>query len=120
MKKNILLVITLFISFFAHAQQQIKIEELNKHIGDSVTVCTKIYGGIYLDKSSEKITLLNAGGVYPNAPLTLLIKANTRKQFKEAPESYFKNKNVCISGKLILYKEKPEIIINDAKQIEVK
>ncbi len=120
MKKNLLLTITLLVSAFAHAQQLIRIEELSKHLGDSVTVCTKIYGGIYLDKSNGTPTLLNAGGAYPDAPLTLLIWADARLQFKNPPEVFYKDKNVCISGKIILYKEKPEIVIYDEKQIAVK
>ncbi len=104
----------------AAAQKEIKIDELDKHIGDSVTVCTKIYGGVFLDRSKGTPTLLNAGGTYPGSPLTVYIGTEARAQFKEAPEIFFKEKEVCITGKLILYKEKPEIIIYDEKQLVIK
>jgi micrococcal nuclease len=48
-----------------------------------------------------------------------LIWGDNRKQFKEAPDSFYKDKNVCITGRIKLYKGKPEIEIYDEKQIEV-
>ncbi len=126
MKKSGLAALALLLAFTAMAQQEITIDQLDKHIGDSVKICTKIYGGIYLDRSKGSPTLLNAGGTYPNAPLTILIRDEARKKFslgpsgKEAPEVFFKDKEICVTGKLILYKEKPEIVVYDEKQIVLK
>jgi hypothetical protein len=119
MKNISLALVAILFAIAAHAQQPIKIEDLSKHIGDSVTVCTKIYGGIYLDRSKGTPTLLNAGGSYPNNPLTVLLWADARAQFKEAPEVFFKDKDVCITGKVILYKDKPEIIVYSTEQLKV-
>lgn len=102
------------------AQKEITIGELNQHVGDSVTVCTKIYGGIFLDRSKDSLTLLNAGGNYPNAPLTLVVRINARKTFKEAPEVFYKDKDVCVAGKIVLYRDKPQIELYDEKQLIVK
>lgn len=111
--------LVLFLSIFAKAQQEVKIDDLNNHTGDSIKVCTKIFGGIYLEKSKGAPTLLDAGGKYPDAPLTLLIWGEARKQFKEAPDYFYKNKDVCITGRIKLYKGKPEIEIFNEKQIQV-
>jgi hypothetical protein len=121
MKKGLIAsFISLMLFTSVKGQQLISIDSLHQHIGDSVTVCTKIYGGIFLDRSKDQPTLLNAGGRYPDAPLTILIGLEARKKFAEAPELFFKDKEVCITGKIILYKEKPEIIIYEEKQILVK
>lgn len=119
-KRSCLAAATVLLSITASAQKEITIEELDKHVGDSVTVCTKIYGGIFLDRNKDSLTLLNAGGVYPNAPLTLVVRINTRKNFREAPELFYKGKDVCISGKIVLYRDKPQIELYDEKQILVK
>lgn len=120
MKKLSLLLLSSLSCVLLYAQQTVKIEDISSHVGDSVTICTKIYGGIYLDHSKGTPTLLNAGGSYPNAPLTLVIWADARGKFKTPPEEFYKDKTVCITGKVILYKEKPEIIIYDEKQLVVK
>ncbi|NOT50031.1 MAG: hypothetical protein HOP10_01990 [Chitinophagaceae bacterium] len=116
MKKFTLAVITAFLCITAQAQKEIRIEDITSHVGDSVTVCAKVYGGIYLDRSN--LTLLNVGGAYPNAPLTLVIRQ--REKFKEAPETFYKDKEVCITGKIVLYKEKPQIELYEERQIAVK
>ena len=107
-------------SVAVHGQQEIKMDDLPKHVGDSVTVCTKIYGGIFLDRSKDTPTLLNAGDKYPNAPLTVVIWADARQMFKEKPELLFKDKDVCITGKISLFKDKPQIVVYSEKQIVVK
>jgi hypothetical protein len=99
MKIKFLKITALLLPPTVQAQQEIKIDELNKHIGDSVTVCTKVYGGIYLDRSKDTPTLLNAGGNYPDAPLTILIWSEARKQFKEAPEVFIKTKIFALQAK---------------------
>jgi hypothetical protein len=118
-KISLLLTASLF-TVLAHAQKEVSVDSLKNHIGDSVKVCTKIYGGIYLDRSKGTPTLLNAGAAYPNAPLTLFIRADARKTFKEAPEVFYKDKEVCICGRVRLYKDKPEIEVYDEKQLVVQ
>ena len=114
------LAILLLCTIASKAQNTISIDEVQKHVGDSVKICTRIYGGIYLDRSQNKPTFLNAGAAYPNALLTLVIWGDVRSRFKEAPETYYKDKEICVTGKIILYKDKPEIIIYDEKQISLK
>lgn len=120
MKRMIVFVVFALISLAGYSQTAIKLEDIGRHEGDSVKVCTKIFGGKYFDQSKNKLTLLNAGAAYPDNPLTLVIHEEVRQKFAEAPEVTFKNKEVCITGKLILYKGKPEIIIHDLNQISLE
>jgi len=83
-----------------------------------VKICSKIYGGKYLEQTKGSSTFLNVGGNYPDAPLTLVIWNDVRKQFKYMPEDILKGKDVCIYGKIILYKNKPEIVISNPNQIQ--
>jgi hypothetical protein len=46
----------------------------------------------------SNMTLLNLGAYYPNQMLTVVIKAADRSKFKD-PETYFKGRNVCVTGK---------------------
>ncbi len=100
------------------AQQEIKIEGVKSHVGDSIKVCTKIFGGKFLESAKGTPTFLNAGGDYPNAPLTLVIWADARKDFKNKPEEYYTGKEVCITGKVELFRDKPQIVINKEDQIK--
>lgn len=110
----------LFLGFSASAQTKITPDEAAKHIGDSVTVCGKIFGGRYFDRSENKITLLNMGAAYPQSPLTIVIEANSRKNFSNKPEEFYANKEVCVTGVVKEYKGKPQIIIAEEAEIVVK
>ena len=120
MKKLFSLMICLTAGFFAMAQQEIKIEDAAKHEGDSVKLCTKIFGSKYFENSSRSPTLLNAGAKYPDAPLTIVIFGESRPAFKNKPEEFYTDKQVCVTGKVVIYKGKPEIIITTEAQIVVQ
>jgi len=120
MKIGLVALTAILLSATGYAQQPIKMDELGKHVGDSVTVCTKIFGGVFLDRSKNTPTLLNAGGNYPDAPLTLVIWADARERFENKPELFYKDKEVCITGRISLYKEKPQIVIYDERQLTIR
>lgn len=120
MKKIIAILSFSLATTIACAQQEIKIEDAAKHEGDSVTICTKIFGGRYFENSNRAPTLLNAGAKYPDAPLTIVIFGENRTAFKNKPEEFYIDKKVCVSGKIVIFKGKPEIIVTEEKQIVVK
>jgi len=93
----------LLLSIIVLAQTEIKLEDVKNHVGDSVKLKTKIYGGKYLENAKGSPTFLNVGDNYPNAPLTLVIWEDVRKQFPSAPEELCKDKEVWITGKVQLY-----------------
>ena len=102
-----------------HAQTSIALEDVSKHIDDSVIVCGKVADMRYFETSKNKPTFLNIGAKYPNQQLTLVIWETVRTQFTGKVEDLY-NKDVCITGRIILYKGKPEIIIEKPEQIVVK
>ena len=120
MKKIIGSAAIFLLSAVANAQTEIKIEDAAKHEGDSVTICTKIFGARYFETSNRSPTLLNAGAKYPDAPLTIVIFGENRAAFKNKPEEFYPDKNICVTGRIVIYRGKPEIIISDEKQILVK
>jgi len=102
------------------SQTQIKLDEVKDHIGDSVTVCGKVYSARFVSDATNQPTFLNLGAAYPNQLLTVVIWGDVRKQFKVYPEDTFIQKEVCITGKIELYKDKPQIVIKQNTQILCK
>ncbi|MFM6924269.1 MAG: hypothetical protein ACKOU7_02110 [Ferruginibacter sp.] len=120
MRSVIILLISLFCITAAKAQTSIRLEEVSKHVGDSVTVCGLVADMRYFENSKNKPTLLNIGAKHPDAPLTVVIWENTRSLFTTGKVEELLNKNICITGRIILYKEKPEIIIDLPEQIVIQ
>jgi hypothetical protein len=114
MKNLIILSVLVLSSFIGFSQTKITAQEASKHIGDSVLVLDKVYGGIIL---SNAMTLLNVGNDFPNHLLVVMIRSEDRAKFKFKPEEQFKGKQVIISGRLIEYKGKPAISVSALGQI---
>jgi hypothetical protein len=81
--------------------------DLAKHIGETVKVCSKVYG----HKDFGSMVLVNMGGEYPNSLFTVVLRG-------DAKGLELDGKLICINGKVIDYKGKPEIVVTDPKQVE--
>lgn len=103
----------------ASAQMTIKAEDISQHVGDSVKICSKVFSARYFEQSKNSPTLLNMGAAFPNQLFTVVIWSEVRKQFETAPDVFFLNKTVCVTGKVELFKDKPQIVLHSKEQIEV-
>jgi hypothetical protein len=118
MKKLLFVLVVTFICSTGFAQTFTP-EEAGKHVGDSVKVCGKIFGGRFLETSNGAPTLLNMGAAYPKNPFTIWVAGTVRAKMGTALEITLKDKDVCVTGVVTLYKEKPEMKVFDSAQIEV-
>jgi hypothetical protein len=116
--KYLLLIALAGFSATACAQKEIKIGDARSHVGDSVKIYSKIYGGKYLEAAKGSPTFLNLGAAYPDALLTVVIWSDSRKLFKKPPEEYYKGADVCVTGRIQMFNEKPVIIISNPNQIQ--
>ncbi len=80
-----------------------------------MTVCSRIYGV----RSTDKITQINVDAPFPNSPLTVIIFASSYDKFSLPLTDYYKDKNVCVTGKIELYKGKPQIIVDNPERIKI-
>lgn len=86
-------------------------------MGDSVTLIGKVASGRYFAQGEGSPTLLNLGAPYPNQLLTVVIRSAARKEFSGAPEKDLLNKDVKVTGKVELYKGKPQVVVYKAAQL---
>lgn len=105
MRALIIPLILLFTAIQGYSQKTIPLEDVGKHIGDSVTVCGNVSSVRYLETAKNTPTFINLGKAFPNHSLTIVIWSEVRKQFETAPEVLFKDKEVCVTGRIELYKE---------------
>lgn len=89
--------------------------EAARHVGETATITNKVDG---VHQSSKGHIFLNMGGKYPNQAFTAFIPSASAAQFPN-PQQY-EGRTVAVSGKITLYKGKPEIIVNSPSQISSK
>src|SRR5437899_8430310 len=89
--------------------------EAAKHVGEIATITDKVEG---VHQSGKGNIFLNMGGKYPNQAFTAFIPTASAAQFSN-PQQY-EGKTVAVSGKINLYRGKPEIIVTNVSQIIIK
>jgi hypothetical protein len=89
----------------------IRPEDAEQHLNESVQVMGKVYGV----KDFGTMVLVNLGAAYPNNPLTVVLRSEARELNKT-----LQGKTILVSGLLISYKNKPEIVVTSASQIQVQ
>jgi DNA/RNA endonuclease YhcR with UshA esterase domain len=112
--------LTLFVAVFAgfviaQAPPNYTAAEAAKHVGETATVTDRVDG---VHQSGKGNIFLNMGGKYPNQAFTAFIPSASASQFPN-PQQY-EGRTVAVSGKITLYKGKPEIIVNSPSQVSVK
>lgn len=88
--------------------------EAAKHIGKTATVTNKVDG---VHQSGKGNIFLNMGGKYANQAFTAFIPAGSAGQFSDYRK--YDGETVAVSGKITLYRGKPEIIVTSPSQLSV-
>jgi hypothetical protein len=88
----------------------ISIGDASKAIGQTVNITSKAYSY----KELNNMTLVNLGAEYPHQLLTLVLKGSAKKLAKE-----IEGKTISVTGKIEMYKDKPEIVVIDPKQVQI-
>ena len=122
---SVLLVVLFGFVSIIFAQQTIKTEEAGKYIGQQKTVCGKVASvshpsGSYTENLTEQPTFLNFNKPFPNQVFTATISGMDRVKFEKPPEMLYSEKEVCVTGIIQSYQGRPEIIVKEPAQIEIK
>lgn len=90
--------------------------EAKNHIGEQATVCGRMAGGRYAATTRGKPTFLDFDKPYPGQLFTVLIWGENRAKFG-TPEEAYRNKTICVTGRIQSYRGEPEIIASDPAQL---
>lgn len=112
---KILIITLVLFSHFTLSSQIRDLDSLKYFIGQQVAVCSKV-SDTYGSKKDRATTFLHFGGVYPNTKMTAVIFKKDIQNFKDNPPTYFKGKKVCWRGELVMYKERPEIVLKSGSR----
>ena len=89
-------------------------EDAADHVGEECTVV----GQVVMAKSIGSICFLNFHHDY-RTHFTVVIKRESFDRFPEPPETMYADKHVKVTGKIIEYRGKPEIIVTGPDQIRI-
>ena len=113
MKK--VLSILIFLTTFLFAKS-LTTTQASSHIGEDATVCGKVVGAYYAQRSNGEPTFINLDKKYPNQKFTIVIWGDDRYQF-HTPESFYNGKKICVTGYIDSYRGIPQIVVQNPSQI---
>ncbi len=122
-KSFTLLTVILFllaISSLTYSSDIISPEQAINHVGEHGTVCGNVASSHFAYRSKGQPTFLNLNRPYPNQVFTVLIWGSDRKHFPNAPEDFYRNQRICVTGTIEQYRGIPEIIVRNPAQIQMQ
>jgi DNA/RNA endonuclease YhcR with UshA esterase domain len=119
MKLPLLTITALLLAAFTYAQKTVKLEDVKQYVGDSVIVCGTVANVKYVDHVRGRPAFLDLGKPFPNQGLTIVVWGRIADQFKGSLDWLFSGKRVCVAGKLELYQNRPQIVLNNTEQIRL-
>ena len=103
----------------AHAQtEHLTAAEAKDHVGETATVCGRVASAHFAPETKGQPTFLNLDRAYPNAIFTIVIWGTDRPKFGR-PIATYRDRNVCVSGKITSHRDIPEIVITTPGQIRI-
>src|ERR1700730_14987773 len=118
MKKILIAFVFLNLGFYVNAQT-VAPEDAKNYVGKTITVCGKVQS-TYQPNSTSHPTFIDFGNKYPNAVFSIVIWESDLSKFSYKPKQKLKHKQLCVTGVVKMYKEKPEIVVSDPSQIKIK
>ena len=118
MRLIILFAFLLFASS-SFAQREVKLEEINNYIGDSVQVRGFIKDVRFLESAKNSPTFISFGKPYPDQTLTVVIWGDIRKKIHYVPTQKDFLKFAIVAGRVELEEGVPQIIITTGDQLKI-
>lgn len=89
--------------------------EAVKHVGELATVIGKV---VEVRKLESGHIVINIEASYPNEAFTAFVPKGSAEQIGNAKK--LEGHKVAITGRIGLYREKPEIVVSDSSQVKVQ
>lgn len=119
MRKLLILICPLFLlSVLSFGQKHIPVDELDKHLGETVTICDKIYS-IELPDQVKNYSRIKVGKSTRKNSLFVQITPDMLRKLTDNGKKTIDNKMVCVTGKIILDNGLPQIVVSNSKSIHL-
>jgi hypothetical protein len=93
--------------------------EAKSHVGDQATVCGKVVGIHFVSSGKGQPTFVHFDAPYPDQIFTLVIWGSDRPKFGR-PEELYRDKGLCVTGKITIYLGIPEIVARNPSQVQIQ
>jgi hypothetical protein len=119
-RTTLLLIICLALPCITQAQAaHLTAAEAKNHVGETATVCGRVASAHFAERTKGLPTFMNLDMPYPKQIFTIVIWGADRTRFGN-PERTYRDKNICVSGKITSRHEIPQIVVTSPERIQIQ
>jgi hypothetical protein len=101
----------------AATEQGIAATDAAQHVNEQAKVCGFVASAYHASRTRGEPTFLDFEKAHPGEVFKVVIWGTDRDKFKPPPETAYDHKNVCVNGRIQLYRGMPEIVVRDPAQL---
>jgi hypothetical protein len=101
----------------AAVEQGISATDAAQHVNEHAKVCGFVASAYHASRTRGEPTFLDFEKAHPGEVFKVVIWGTDRDKFKPPPETAYDHKNVCVNGRIQLYRGMPEIVVRDPAQL---
>lgn len=117
--RNLLFFAILFLSFNAFSQETITSSQAKNFIGKEVILTGKVAGSKLFQRPTGDMLLLNIDKPHPENEITVVIEGEALSKGKFTEES-LQGKQIKVKGVVSIFKEKPQIILENETNLTIQ
>jgi hypothetical protein len=88
-----------------------------RYVGQTGTVCGVVVSGRFAARSKGRPTFLNLDQPWPNHVFTVVIWQRDRAKFPASPEAYYRDRRICVTGRIVEYRGRAQIVVTAPAQV---
>lgn len=91
-----------------------------EYIGTVAEVCGRVASAEYVTQVGGDPTFINLERPHPDQPFTAVIWGDDRHKWQTLPEQHYRNKEICVTGRIDEHEGTPQIRVTSPEQISVQ
>lgn len=92
-------------------------QEADEHVGERAEVCGRVVDVTWARDIGGRPTFINLGGEHPEQSFTAVIWEDDRPGWRVAPEDQYLDRTICVTGKIQVHEDTPQIVVSSPGQI---
>ncbi len=93
--------------------------EASDYVGEFAQVCGYVASARFATEIGGQPTFLNFDRPHPNQVFTVVIWGEHRLAWRTPPEELYQNRTICVTGRIRLHDDVPQIVIQHPDKISL-
>lgn len=99
---------------------RITAHEAIDHVNTPAEVCGEVASTAFVENLKEQPTFINFERPHPEQVFTVVIWGEYRQLWPNPPEQLYRNQSLCVTGRIVLHDEVPQIAVRTPDQIRIR